>query len=112
MSDIFWYCQSCNENVSGNRVGHFTNKHYFRAKYVEPTMPRFEEANIIKLDLTKQEFGLWYHECTTNTICMSCRVQTDMNVSMTEKSIRLECLNEECGAIVFYRHVQIERITQ
>lgn len=94
--NMMWFCQSCQHIVSGDRMEHFKNRHYFKPRVLllQPTEPR-------------QEFDFWYHECVTNTICPICRTQTDMMISATEKSVRFDCSNKECSKVIFYRRVTL-----
>jgi len=84
-----WYCASCNTEQDGDRLVHFANKHNIN-------------------DNSTEDFGFWYHECVTNTICPDCRTNTEILVSMTEKGIRLDCM--KCKTVFFYRKVQLERV--
>lgn len=93
------YCASCCQDYSEDTVMHYVNKHYYnplvnvRAEETKPTM----------------DFDFWYHECVTHTVCPSCRQQTDVLISATEKHVRFDCLNRECKAVLFYRKIELKR---
>lgn len=50
---------------------------------------------------------IWNEEFLLNMICPFCDVNNDMIISITKKSIRIDCKNNKCNKVFFYRRVNL-----
>lgn len=67
------------------------------AEYKQKALPNF-----------KEEF--WCERFLCNSRCPECLVNNDLLVTVTKKSVRVYCQNEQCKKLFFYRRANLGMI--
>lgn len=64
-----------------------------------------QQDTTYKLTDSEENGSIWHESYDIEMVCPKCRIESKATFKVTQKSVRIDCMNEECKYIMFYRQV-------